>query len=116
MKKKASCAIDDSYSIEVQQMMNSATQCLNCGTELRYLQRKEGRRNRGYCSLSCFYSKSPKMAYVEKEYSKPIREVFLEMLNAGTTVEAMVDRLGIGKPQYYKWLGKMNIEKRVVWK
>lgn len=55
------------------------------------------------------------MAYVEMVYGKPVREIILEILNNGASVVATADRLGIGKPQFYKWMGKLNIKKKVVW-
>ena len=115
MKKHPNYAVDAHYPPEVQHMMAEATNCLNCGAALGYNQRKEGRRNRGFCSLFCFYAKPPKMAYAEKEYQLPIKDVIMKMLNNGATVTATADRLGIGKPQFYKWMDKLNIKKKVVW-
>jgi len=115
MKKPANYAIDAHYPIEIQQMMAETTTCLNCDSILGYNQRKEGRRNRGYCSLFCYCALPPKMAYAEKEYGAPVKELILQMLNNGTTVIATSERLGIGKPQFYKWLDKLDIKKKVVW-
>lgn len=115
MKKSTTYAADGKYPPEVQQMMAEATHCLNCGKKLSFLQRKDGRRNRGYCKLSCYFSKPPKMAYAEKEYGLPAREVIIQMLNNGASIVITADRLGIGKPQFYEWMKKLDIKKKVVW-
>lgn len=115
MKKPPNYAIDAHYPPEIQQMMAEATHCLKCGKMLEYHERKEGRRNRGYCSLSHYCQFPPKMAYAEKEYGKPIKEIVIEMLNNGTGIVATADRLGIGRPQFYKWMDKLDIKKKVVW-
>jgi|GEM_PF-3519305 Transcriptional regulator containing PAS, AAA-type ATPase, and DNA-binding domains len=116
MKRQANYSVDSDYPPEVQMMMAEATHCLNCGKKLNYLQRKEGRRNRGFCTLSCYYLKPPKMAYVEKEYGKPVKGVILKMLNDGASIIAVAERLGISKPQFYEWMKKLGIKKKVVWR
>jgi transposase-like protein len=115
MKKAQSYAVDAHYSEEIQIMMADTLNCLNCGSVLGYNQRKEGRRNRGYCSMFCYSAKPPKMAYAEKEFGKTAKEIILEMLNNGSSVVFVADRLGIGKPQFYKWMDKLHIKKKVVY-
>lgn len=115
MKKQCTYSADAHYHPEVQQMLEDATNCLNCGAILSYNQRKEGRRNRGYCLLTCYFSKPPKMAWVEKEYESPIKELVVKILNDGATVTATADRLGIGRAQFYQWMNKLDIKKKVVW-
>jgi DNA invertase Pin-like site-specific DNA recombinase len=115
VKKAPNYAVDAHYPLEVQQMMADTKQCLSCGKMLGYNQRKEGRRNRGYCSYSHYRALPPKMAYAEKEYGQSAKEVILEILNNGATVTATAERLGIGKSQFYKWMDKFSIKKKVVW-
>ena len=109
---KKQCNYSPEYPVEIQEMMNKANVCLNCGKILKYIPKN---RNRGFCSYGCYKTKPPKMAYAEKEYGKPIKEVVLEMLNDGATVTAAADRLGIGKPQFYNWMDKLDIKKKVVY-
>ncbi|EHQ88255.1 helix-turn-helix domain-containing protein [Desulfosporosinus youngiae] len=115
MKRSTTYAADGKYPPEVQQMMAETTRCLNCGKILSLLQRKDGRRNRGYCTLECYFAKPPKLAYAEKEYGAAAKEVILKMLNDGASVVATAERLGISKPRFYDWMRKMNIKKKVVW-
>ena len=115
MKMEASYSDNSIYPPEVQQMVTNTTHCLNCGKKLSLIQRKEGRRNRGYCSIYCMGRKPVKMAYAEKEYGKPIKEIILEMLNDGATVTATSGRLGVNKQALYAWMNKLNIKKKVVW-
>jgi DNA invertase Pin-like site-specific DNA recombinase len=99
----------------IREMINNAECCLNCGKKLSYLQRKEGRRNGGYCSMFCLSVKPQKMAYAEKVYGKQAKELILEMLNNGATVTATAGRLGVNKQALYQWLDKLGIKKKVVW-
>lgn len=105
------------YPPEVQQMLIEATYCLcGCGRKMSLNQLKEGRRNRGYFELSCYYRKPPKMAYTEKLWNKPVREIILQLLNEGKTIQATANLLGIEKPQFYEWLRKLGIKRKVIWK
>lgn len=115
MKKKPAYSDNPHYSPEIQQMINETEACLNCGKKLRLDQRKDGRRNRGYCSMFCLGQKSPKMAYVEKVYAASVRDVIINMLNNGATIVAVSGRLGIERCVLYQWLNKLNIRKKVVW-
>jgi len=117
VKRTPNYSNDAHYPPEIQKMMKETTTCLNCGKTLNNVIGKDGRRirNRGFCSNICLQTKSPKMAYVEQEYESSAKEVILKMLNNGASVVATADRLGIGKPQFYKWLEKLNIKKKVVW-
>ena len=117
MKRTPNYAIDAHYPPEIQKMMAETTTCLNCGATLNHVIGKDGRRirNRGFCSNICFLAKSPKLAYIEHEYGLPAKEIILQMLNSGVTVIATSERLGVGKPQFYKWLEKLDIKKKVVW-
>lgn len=115
MKKQANYSINGDYPSEIQMMVTETTKCLSCGKILGYSQRKEGRRNRGYCNLFCLSNKPPKMAYVEMTYGKPAKDIILEILNNGTTMMATAERLGVNKQALYAWLDKLNIRKKVVW-
>lgn len=101
-------------SSEITQMMDKATHCLCCGKLLRYLD-KQKRRNRGYCSLACYYQKTPKMVYAEKKWGKPIRQIITELLNQTDNVNATAHLLGVEKPQFYSWLKKLNIQRKVMY-
>lgn len=101
------------FDNELVSFMDSAQSCLNCGVRLDYLN-KDKRRNRGYCSLRCYYEKPPKLAYAEVQWGKPARELLLELLNRNT-VEAAAGLLGVGKPNLYGYIRKFGIRKKVVW-
>jgi transposase-like protein len=117
MKRDPIYTNDAHYPPEIQKMMAETTTCLNCGTTLKHVIGKDGRRirNRGFCSNICYLEKSPKMAYVEKEYGLPAKEIILQMLNDGTSIIATADRLGVNKQALYAWLDKLDIKKKVVW-
>lgn len=115
MKRKQIYSDNPHHPSEVQEIVENATHCLNCGKKLSYSERKQGRRNRGFCSNACYLARPPKMIYVEKEYGKPIKQVILEMLNNGTNHNAIAGSLGIGKPQLYNWMEKLDIKKKVVY-
>lgn len=115
MKKPtgANIALDTAhYNDEILAMMDNADNCLCCGIKLKYTD-KEKRRNRGYCSLDCYYKYPPKMAYIAYKYKRPVRNVIVDMLNRGRTMNAVAGLLGIGKPQLYEYMEKLNIKKIV---
>lgn len=116
MKKQyISMGIDTAhYGKNIIELMNKTTHCLNCGKKLRYLD-KEKRRNRGYCSLSCYYAKPVKAAYIEQEYGKPLQEVVVELLNKNDNVTLTAQLLGLNKERLYNYLRKYNIRRRVQW-
>lgn len=118
MKKQSSAnlAVDTAhYDKGIVKMMDEATHCLCCGKYLRYIANKDKRRNRGYCCLQHYYAKPPKMVYAEREYGRPVREVILEFLNTGHTVQATANLMGIEKPNFYEWLKKLGIKRSVIW-
>lgn len=102
------------YGPEIRAMMDAADRCLNCGKLLKYTD-KNKRRNRGYCSLACYFAKPPKLAYLELEYKKPAREVILELLNRLDNVAAVAELVGMGKPNFYKTLRKLGVRRVVKW-
>jgi transcriptional regulator with GAF, ATPase, and Fis domain len=99
------------YGPEVNSMLEGARVCLLCGKKLTYLQNKGSRRNRGYCCLKHYYAYPPKLAYIAHAYGKPAREAITEALNAHSSVGAAAGLLGIGKPQLYAYMRKLNIKK-----
>lgn len=99
----------------IRQMLEQTQTCLNCGKKLRFLPDKDARRNKGYCSKFCLFEKPPKMAYIEKAYGKPVKEVIIEILNSGATITATAERLGVGRVRLWEWLDKLKIKKKVVW-
>lgn len=103
------------YGPEIKQMMDEAEYCLNCGAKLKYLPEKQKRRNRGYCSLECYFAKPPKVAYLERVYGKPVREVILDLLNRLDNVTAVAELCGMGKSNFYRLLRKYNIRRVVKW-
>lgn len=103
------------YNEHIIRMMDEATHCLNCDASLKHQLNKEKRRNRGYCKLQCYVLKPPKLAYAEKQWNKPARELLIELLNKHT-VQAVAELLGVGKPQLYEYIRKYNIRKTVIWK
>lgn len=108
-------AVDNAhYGPEIRKMLDEAEYCLNCGIKLKYLDKNKS-RNRGYCSLQCYYAKPPKVALLEKEYGKPAREVILELLNRLDNVTAVAQLCGMGKSNFYSVLKKYNIRRVVKW-
>lgn len=99
----------------IRQMLESTETCLNCGRELKFLPDKGKRRNRGYCSRECLLDKPPKMAYIEKAYGEPIKDVIVETLNRSESITVASEMLGIGRVRLHEWLNKLKIKKRVVW-
>ena len=102
------------YGPEIRAMMDSAERCLNCGKPLRYTD-KNKRRNRGYCSLACYFAKPPKLAYLEQEYGKPARDVILELLNSRDNATIVAELVGMGKANFFKTLKKLGIKRIVKW-
>ncbi len=101
----------DEYIID---MMDSTEHCLNCGVKLKYLLNKEKRRNRGYCSLDCYYKYPPKLAYACQEYGMKPRELLIHLLNQHTAT-ATAGLIGVGKPQLYEYIRKYHIRKKVTY-
>jgi hypothetical protein len=100
---------------EIRQMMALATHCLcGCGLELRYNHRKEGRRNRGYVSLSHYYAKPPKLVYAEQAWCKPASELLPELLNRHT-VESTAHLLGVTKQTLYSWMRTLRLRRVTRW-
>jgi hypothetical protein len=98
----------------IQSMLRETQNCLNCGNRLK---RGHGFKIKaGYCSSYCYLEKPPKMAYLEKEYGKPIREVMIDILNKSNTMEPVAGLMGIGKPTLYNWIKKLKIQQTVIWK
>jgi hypothetical protein len=100
---------------EIRLMMALATNCLcGCGAVLRYHHRKEGRRNRGYVSLSHYYAKPPKLAYAEIMWCKPARELLPDLLNRFTT-RATAQLLGVTTQTLYSWLKLLRVRRVTRW-
>ena len=95
-------------------MLDETEHCLNCGVKLKWTD-KNKRRNRGYCSLECYYAKPPKVAWLEREYGKPAREVILELLNKLDNVSAVAQLCGMGRSNFYAVLRRFNIRRVVKW-
>lgn len=106
--------ISEADSPEVRQMMADTKHCLYCGIPLKHNQCKDGRRNRGYCSLVHYYAKPPKMAYAEKAWGKPIKTVMVELLNRHTA-EATAQLLGVQKMTLYQWIRKLGLRRVTRW-
>lgn len=102
------------YGPEVRRLMDEAKHCLNCGARLGYLD-KNKRRNRGYCSLECYYAKPPKLAYAERVYGKAGKQLLLELLNRHKNVNAVAELLGVRKQALYGWMRRYQIRRVVRW-
>lgn len=103
------------YSPEIVRMMDETNICLCCGQQLKYLD-KEKRRNRGYCSLKCFYDKPARYAYIEKLYSMSVKEFIIKELNRTDSVEVVANLIGVNKQSLYKYIQKHMIRRTVRWK
>lgn len=99
---------------EISRMMAETETCLCCGKRLKYLEQKDARRNRGYCSQRCYYTKPPKMAYAERVWGRPIAELICDLLN-NHTVEATAHLLGVEKWTLHQWIKKLGIRRVVRW-
>lgn len=112
MKRKSTAV---TYGPEIVEMMNATDNCLCCGVKLRYLD-KEKRRNRGYCSLSCFYNLPPKYAYIEKVYGVPAIDFILKELNRTDNVDVVAGMIGVYKQSLYKFIKQHRIRRVAIWK
>lgn len=102
------------YGPEIVRMMDETENCLCCGVRLKYLLNKGKARNRGYCSLKCYYQYPPKLAYACMEYGKDPQELLCVLLNRHT-VQAAADLMGVGRQQLYEYMRKYGIQKKVVY-
>lgn len=96
------------YDYGIVEMIDNTDSCLCCSTKLKYLD-KNKRRNKGYCSLKCYYNKPPKMAYIEYEYNNSARQVIIDMLNSGKSKNCIAGLLGIGRQLLYQYMVKLEI-------
>lgn len=113
-KQYASEALDTYHEPHIIKMLDETKVCLCCGKILKYLPDKDKRRNRGYCSLACYYKLLPKLAYACKEYGMKPRELIIYLLNRHTAT-ATAGLLGVGKPQLYEYIKKYHIRKKVIY-
>ena len=116
MKRQSSSqAIDTShYDEHIIRMMYESENCLCCGIKLRYLLNKNKTRNRGYCSLECYYKLPPKLAYASREYGMEPKALIVKLLN-GHTAEATAGLLGVGRSQLYGYIEKFGIKKKIIY-
>ena len=112
----ANCGCRDVSTLtpEIKAMLDETKVCLTCGTKLKYLD-KNKRRNRGYCSLVCYFAKPPHMAYAERVYGKPIRQVILDLLNKNNNITATAQLLGVRKGTMFAWIRRLGIRRKVLW-
>jgi len=116
MKRTREYAPNSYYTLEIQRMIEATEVCLSCGKPLKYLEERSARRHRGYCCRKCFMDRPPKRAFIETEKGKPLREVLLEMLNEGMTIEEASGLLGVSRELFYKWLQQLKIKRKIVWR
>jgi hypothetical protein len=95
-------------------MMNETTHCLCCRVKLRYLD-KEKARNRGYCSLRCFYTLPPRYAYIERIYGIKAIDFVKKELNRTDNVETVAGLIGVYKQSLYEFIKKHRIHRVVRW-
>ena len=112
MKRKSTAT---KYADEIIQMMDETKVCLNCSVKLNYLQNKEKRRNRGYCSLSCFVQLPPRYAYIEKCYSMPATEFIIRELTRTDNVDIVAQMIGVYKQSLYRFIKTHRIKRQVKW-
>jgi len=103
-----------SLSPEIRQMMAETETCLCCGKVLKYHERKDGRRNRGYCSMECYQKKPPKMAYAELVWGREISGLLCDLLSEHP-VEVVAHMMGVNKQALYSWIRKLRLRKVVTW-
>lgn len=103
------------YPPEVREMMDNATHCLTCGKKLDSLQRKEARRNRGYCSMRCYVELPPKLSYAVRMSGKKPEHLISDTLNRTQNVTTAAELLGITKVNLYAWMRKFRIRRVVRW-
>ncbi len=88
----------------VKKLLLYSTRCLNCGGDVE--------TDQAYCCKACYETKPPKMAWIEKEYKTPIRELLLNFLN-NHSESFVADYLGITPWTLYHWKKKQGIKKVV---
>lgn len=87
--------------------------CPACG---KVIPRGHGlKRDRKYCSYTCWQKKPPKMVEVEEQLGKPVRQAVIDSLNSNQNVTVAAQILGIDKPQLYNWMDKLRIKKVLYW-
>jgi len=106
--------ITTSYSPEIAEMLNETDICLCCGKKLKYLD-KEKRRNRGYCSLKCFYELPPRYAYIEKVYNMTAVDVITQELSRTDSVNVVAGLIGVNKQSLYAFIEKHRIKRITQW-
>lgn len=94
----------------VRQMMNETTTCLHCGVRLKYLD-KQKRRNRGYCSLRCYYDRPPKLAYLCKEFGGDPQDVLLRLLNEHQSTDVVGHLAGASRQAVHNWMRRHHIRR-----
>ena len=112
MKRKSTAT---TYEPEIVEIMNSTEYCLCCGKKLRYLD-KEKRRNRGYCSLACFYMLPPRYAFIEHHYGIPAVNFIIRELTRTDSVEVVAGMIGVYKQSLYQFIKRHRIRRTVSWK
>ena len=112
MKRKSTSV---AYDPEIVKMMDSTENCLCCRKKLKYLD-KEKRRNRGYCSLACFYTLPPRYAYIEKVYGIPSVDFIIQELNRADSVDVVAGMIGVYKQSLYQFIKRHRVRRTVSWK
>lgn len=119
MKKKSTSNLESNnkyYDKNIIDMLENTDKCLYCGIPFKYLNNKDQRRNRGYCSREHYLEYPPKMAYISKVYGKTAKESIIEILNTCKTKKAAAELLGIREFMLLKYIKKLNIKKIVQYK
>ena len=87
--------------------------CYACGRRLAYSATSSG--SLYYCNVECMRRRPPKMVLAEIYWGRPAKEVALESLRAGRSVEAVAEMLGVRKQTLLDWLRRWGIRRRVIW-
>lgn len=52
---------------------------------------------------------------VELRFGAPLRQVLLDALNRGGSIEAAADELSVSRQTVYGWISEFNLVRRAVW-
>lgn len=65
--------------------------------------------------LGIHVRKTEKMVWVETQYGQPLRELLLDWLNRGKSLEAISGLCDVSRPTLYRWLREFGVSKRTRW-
>jgi len=91
--------------------------CYACNCRLKYIAHTKPSRSSSlyYCSVRCMRVRPPKLVLAELAWGRPFREMALDHLNGGGTIQALADLCGVHRQAVMQWLRIYGIRKQVVW-